>query len=100
MNKQNKYVKKEAVALGYQSEKHDAPVVLAKGKGIVAENIMEQARKNQVPIQEDAALLDLLGQLNINEAIPEELYQAVAEVFAFVYRIEQEKAKNSPKIAD
>ncbi|GIN57529.1 EscU/YscU/HrcU family type III secretion system export apparatus switch protein [Lederbergia ruris] len=95
MKKQHKQSRKEAIALGYQSDKHEAPVVLAKGRGLIAENIMETAKNNQIPIQQDPALLELLGQLNINEAIPEELYQAVAEVFAFVYRLDQKKADDS-----
>lgn len=95
MKNQKEQHRKEAIALGYQSDKHEAPVVLAKGKGLIAENIMEMAKVNEIPIQQDPALLELLGQLNINEAIPEELYQAVAEVFAFVYRLDQKKANDS-----
>jgi flagellar biosynthesis protein len=83
-------VRKEAIALGYSSYHTDAPRVLAKGKGIVADNIVEQAEKNKIPIQEDPSLVELLGKLNINETIPEQLYQAVAEVFAFVYKTNQE----------
>ncbi|GIN70489.1 hypothetical protein J14TS2_09640 [Bacillus sp. J14TS2] len=95
MKNQKEQNRKEAIALGYQREKHEAPIVLAKGKGLIAENILEKAKDNEIPIQQDPALLELLGQLNINEAIPEELYQAVAEVFAFVYRLDQEKADDS-----
>ncbi|MFD2925508.1 EscU/YscU/HrcU family type III secretion system export apparatus switch protein [Halobacillus naozhouensis] len=89
-----KYKRKEAIALGYQEVRDDAPQVLAKGKGIVADNILEKARKNNVPIQEDATLVELLSELNINEHIPEELYHVVAEVFAFIYRTDQEMEKN------
>ncbi|MDQ0245666.1 flagellar biosynthesis protein [Bacillus fengqiuensis] len=81
---------KQAVALSYESATDDAPKVLAKGKGFVAEQIIERARDHQIPIQEDASLVELLGQLTINEKIPEELYRAVAEIFAFVYRIDQQ----------
>lgn len=82
--------RKEAVALTYQPEKSDAPKVIAKGKGKIAENILETAAENGIPIQEDPSLVELLGKLDINESIPEELYQAVAEVFAFVYRLDKE----------
>ncbi|NHM29778.1 EscU/YscU/HrcU family type III secretion system export apparatus switch protein [Neobacillus terrae] len=85
--------RKEAVALGYNQNAEDAPGVLAKGKGIIAENIIDRARENQVPIQEDPSLIDLLSKLNINESIPEELYQAVAEVFAFIYKTDKEAGK-------
>lgn len=81
--------RKEAVALGYHADGHEAPKVLAKGKGIVAENILEKAAHNDIPIQKDPSLVELLGKLNINETIPEELYQAVAEVFAFIYKTNQ-----------
>ncbi|MDF1506603.1 EscU/YscU/HrcU family type III secretion system export apparatus switch protein [Robertmurraya sp. DFI.2.37] len=85
--------RKEAIALGYESGTKDAPRVIAKGKGIIAENILEQAAKHEVPIQEDAALVELLSKLNINETIPEELYQAVAEVFAFIYKTNREAGR-------
>ncbi|MDQ0175838.1 EscU/YscU/HrcU family type III secretion system export apparatus switch protein [Bacillus chungangensis] len=93
MNKKESNLKrKEAVALSYQSEQQQAPIVVAKGKGLIADNILEKAKEYQIPIQEDPSLVELLGQLNIHEAIPNELYEAVAEVFAFVYRMDQ-KAK-------
>ncbi|MCJ7839625.1 EscU/YscU/HrcU family type III secretion system export apparatus switch protein [Lederbergia sp. NSJ-179] len=90
--KQENQKRKEAIALGYQRDQHEAPVVLAKGKGMIAENILEKAKIEQIPVQQDPALLELLGQLHINETIPEELYQAVAEVFAFVYRLDRQKS--------
>jgi flagellar biosynthesis protein len=85
--------RKEAVALGYNQNTEEAPRVLAKGKGIIAENIIDRARENKVPIQEDPSLIDILSKLNINESIPEELYQAVAEVFAFIYKTDKEAGK-------
>jgi len=87
---ENRFKRKEAVALTYQPEASDAPKVVAKGKGKIAENILEKAAENGIPIQEDVSLVELLGKLDINESIPEELYQAVAEVFAFVYRLDRE----------
>lgn len=85
--------RKEAVALSYNDREADAPIVVAKGKGYIADSIIEEARKHQVPIQEDPSLVELLSNLNINDKIPEELYQVVAEVFAFIYRTEQEASK-------
>lgn len=84
---------KKAIALK-QAADEQAPIVLAKGTGEVAEQILEKAAENNIPIQNDPALAELLGQLNINEAIPEELYGAVAEVLAFIYQIDK-KAGNS-----
>ncbi|WP_175988956.1 EscU/YscU/HrcU family type III secretion system export apparatus switch protein [Bacillus sp. Marseille-Q1617] len=82
--------RKEAIALGYDQSGESAPRVLAKGKGIIAENIISKANEHGVAIQEDKSLLSLLGRLDIGESIPEELYGAVAEVFAFIYRLDKE----------
>lgn len=90
MNKK-KYVRKEAIALSYRPGENSGPQVVAKGKGQIADNILEKATLHNVPIYEDPNLVELLGQLDLNEAIPEELYQAVAEVFAFVYRLDRQK---------
>jgi len=85
-----KFVRKEAIALSYHPSSTAGPKVLAKGKGKIAENILEQATLNDVPIHEDPNLVQLLGQLDLNESIPEELYQAVAEVFAFIYHLDRQ----------
>lgn len=84
------YKRKQAAALTYHAGDHVAPKVSAKGKGLVAENIIKKAKENDIPILEDPSLIELLSQLNINETIPEQLYEAVAEVFAFIYNIDQE----------
>jgi flagellar biosynthesis protein len=89
--------RKEAVALGYDKSSESAPKVLAKGKGIIAENIISKANEHGVAIQEDKSLLSLLGKLDIGESIPEELYGAVAEVFAFVYRLDKELEKEKSR---
>lgn len=81
--------KKRAVALGYEKDKHDAPIIKAKGHGFIAEEIIAKAKEHQIPIQEDTSLVELLSQLEINEAIPPELFEVVAEVFAFIYRIDK-----------
>lgn len=83
------HTRKTAVALGYNPNSHDAPNVVAKGKGIIAEQIIEKAKEHNVPIQEDPSLVEVLSQLEINERIPEELYQAVAEVFSFIYHLDK-----------
>lgn len=84
---------KKAIALQYDQEKAQAPVVRAKGQGYIAEEILKRAKEANVPIQEDKSLVEILSQLNINDRIPEELYQAVAEVFAFIYKIDQNQKK-------
>ena len=90
---EKKYIRKEAIALSYNPNEYDGPVVKAKGKGKVAENILQKAEENGVPVYEDPSLVALLGQLDLNQSIPEELYQAVAEVFAFIYRLDKEHNK-------
>ena len=87
--------RKKAVALRYDKESSFAPKITATGKGLIAENILEKAKIHNIPILEDPSLVELLANLNINEMIPEELYQAVAEVFAFIYRAD--KGMEAPK---
>lgn len=93
MTNSKKHSRKTAVALGYNSRSQDAPKVMAKGKGIVADQIIEKAKENNVPIQEDSSLVEILSQLEMNEKIPEELYQAVAEVFSFIYHLDKKAGR-------
>jgi len=83
------YKRKEAMALRYNEAADDAPEIVAKGKGLVAEEILERATDHEVPVYEDPALMNLMSELNINEKIPEDLYQAVAEVFVFIYQLDK-----------
>lgn len=92
-----RHVRKEAVALSYDPNTRVAPRVMAKGKGKIAENILEKAKAHNVPIQEDPSLVELLGQLDLNETIPEELYQAVSEVFAYIYHVDREHGLQKKK---
>lgn len=85
--------RKEAVALSYDPHSSDAPVVTAKGKGKAAEKMIETAKEHHIPIQEDSTLVNLLGKLDVNERIPQELYHAVAEVFAFIYKLDKNAEK-------
>lgn len=89
--------RKKAVALRYDQMKDQSPRVTATGKGLIAKEIIEKARENHVPIVEDESLVELLSTLNINEAIPEELYEVVAEVFAYVYKIDKKLEKTTKK---
>ncbi|QKS71453.1 EscU/YscU/HrcU family type III secretion system export apparatus switch protein [Paenalkalicoccus suaedae] len=87
------YHQNKAIALHYDSNKDDAPTVKAKGQGYVADEILKRAREHDIPIQEDPSLVQMLSQLEINERIPENLYEVVAEVFSFVYQLDKEKGK-------
>jgi len=76
-----------ATALQYDPEKGGAPRVVASGQRKVAEQILSEARKHNIPIQEDPALTAALASVNLGEEIPPELYRVVAEVLAYVYRV-------------
>jgi len=67
-----RYKRKQAAALRYDDKQAKAPLLTAAGKGLIADNIIEKAKENNVPILEDASLVELLTQLNVNEAIPPE----------------------------
>lgn len=81
---------KKAVALSYTPGTNAAPVVVAKGRGAVAERILETARQHDVPVQEDSSLVEVLAQLDIEQEIPPELYKLVAEIMSFVYRTDRQ----------
>ncbi|HSG24354.1 MAG TPA: EscU/YscU/HrcU family type III secretion system export apparatus switch protein [Azonexus sp.] len=78
---------REAIALAY-SQTDAAPRVVAKGKGLIAEAIIARAREHGVFVHESPELVALLTQVNIDEHIPAQLYMAVAELLAWLYRIE------------
>jgi flagellar biosynthesis protein len=74
-----------AVALHY--DRTGAPRVVAKGKGTLGEKIIEVARANNIPIEENEVLAGALSNVELGEEIPAELYKAVAEVLIFVLRL-------------
>ena len=75
----------QAVALKYNLE--NAPKVVAKGEGIVAEKIIEIAEEHGVTLYQDSELVKLLSRIEIDEEIPSNLYQAVAVVLSFVFQL-------------
>lgn len=77
------------MALQYDRARMEAPTVVAKGEGFIARKIVELAREADVPIVEDAVLVSALLSLELGEEIPEELYQTVARVLAWIYRLEK-----------
>ena len=82
-----------AVALKYEQNKGRAPVVVAKGEDYLAARIKETAKENNVEIVENKPLARMLYyNVELNEEIPPELYQAVAEVLAFVYNLKNKRA--------
>ena len=84
---------KQAVALRYDTQKDTAPRVVAKGKGHTAEHILEAAQKASVPVYQNKTLVNMLMALEINREIPPELYKAIAEVMAYVYKMDKAKGR-------
>ncbi len=82
-----------AAALRYDPDTDRAPRVVARGEGHIADRILEVARREGVPIHEDRALVDVLARLDVETEIPPELYRVVAEIIAFVMRVQQASAR-------
>ena len=76
-----------AVALKYQPKLDNAPTIVAKGRGKVAEKIIEVAREHNIYIHDDPDLVEILSHLDLNEEIPPNLYVIVAELLSFVYSL-------------
>ncbi len=79
------------MALGYNRQKDNAPKVLATGSGEVAKNIINLAKSHDIPIKEDADLIEVLSKVDLNEEVPPNLYKAVAEIFSFLYQMTNKK---------
>ncbi|TDA70147.1 MAG: flagellar biosynthesis [Clostridia bacterium] len=80
--------RRAAAALRYDESRDNAPRVVASGRGVVAENIIRRAREAGIPVHEDAELVEALCRLRLDTEIPPELYLAVAQVLAFIFRLE------------
>jgi flagellar biosynthesis protein len=89
---QNKQKVKQAIALEYNPAE-DAPKVVASGRGVLAERIIEKAQESNVPIHRDDKLADTLSRLEIGDMIPPELYEVVAEILIFVDSMDKIKSK-------
>ena len=86
-----------AVALAYQSGE-SAPKVVARGRGIIAQAIIERAKEHGIFVHESQELVGLLMQVELDEHIPPELYLAVAELLAWIYRLEHREIPANPSI--
>jgi flagellar biosynthesis protein len=78
---------RQVVALRYEPKRESVPRVVAKGRGYLADKILELAREHNIPIRQDRNLLQILSRLDLNDEIPPEIYKAVAEILAFIYRL-------------
>lgn len=86
-----KHNTQKAVALEYDEKEDYAPRVTAQGTGETAKNIIKIAQENGIPIQKDEDLVNMLSQIELNREIPIELYQAVSEVFSFIYSLSKQE---------
>lgn len=84
---------KVATALQYNQLKDRAPKVVAKGKGLIAEKIIEKAQENDIAIYQDEKLSQQLYNLSLGEEIPAELYHVIAEVLVFIAKADQEAGR-------
>jgi len=79
--------RKKAAALRYVPEKDTAPRIVAKGTGYIAEKILAIAKEHNIPLRDDPQLVEVLSALDLYQEIPPDMYKAVAEVLAFVYKM-------------
>ena len=92
-----KSINTKAVALKYKAYEDMAPKVVAKGKGEIARKIIEKAKKFDIPIFKNEELADMLLNVEIGEEVPPKMYEAVVEVFIWLYKLE-EKAELSRQV--
>jgi len=90
----NKRPRKGAVALRYEPKIRSSPYVTALGHGLLAERLIEEARQHGIPIRENPDLVQILLELDLGQEIPPDLYQAVAEILIFVYRLNEDWKRN------
>lgn len=88
---------KRAVALGYDPQHGAAPEVIAKGRGKTAQRIIDTANQHKIPLYEDVLLAEALENVEIGQNVPENIYNVVAQVFAFIYMIDKESGKSIKK---
>ncbi len=86
-----------AIAVKYDKEKDQAPRVIAKGMRFKAEKIRDIAKQYGVPIMKNLPLANALYRVDVGQEIPEDLYDAVAEVLNFIYALQQEQAAGAAK---
>lgn len=80
---QYKEKSKRAVALKYDSNKNNAPVVIASGSGFIADKVVEIAEESGVPVYRDDSLSVLLSQLDIGSEIPDELLSSIVDIYIY-----------------
>lgn len=85
---------KQAVVIRYDKDQDSAPRVTAKGRGYVAEHIINLGKQHAVPLYQNKTLASMLMAIELDKEIPPELYSAIAEVLAYIYRLDQRMSKS------
>jgi flagellar biosynthesis protein len=91
------HINQQAIALAYEAGDF-APRVVAKGRGAVAEQIISRAHEHGVFVHESKELLAMLMQVDLDDHIPAELYLAIAEILAWLYRLESGEYSEQPAL--
>jgi flagellar biosynthesis protein len=88
-------LKTQAIALGYDPNKHLPPKILASGNELIADLIIKVAKENNIPLHQDARLASTLSLLEINSYIPVEVYETVAKIISYILSNQNHKVKDS-----
>ncbi len=99
MKRNNLTPQQVAVALTYGKNQGGAPKVVAKGRGMIAQAIIERAKQHDIYVHESEDLVGLLMQVELDQEIPPQLYLAIAELLAWLYRLEHAEAPAIPPLA-
>ena len=91
---------KKAVALSYDEDINAAPIIVASGSGYMAEKIINTARESGVPVYEDNSLATVLSQLSLGSEIPEQLYQAIVDIYVYFLKFSTKGRENQETNAD
>lgn len=91
--------RKSAIAIRYDIDRDKAPLIIASGRGPIADEILRIAEDNKIPLYEDPELAKLLTKLELDTEIPPELYTLVAEVLFFVYKLDRMAEKRERMVA-
>ena len=85
----------QAIAIKYDKDSKQAPMIVASGKGRIAADILSIAEENEIPMMQDKKLSKLLSSIKINREIPTALFKIIAEVLAFIFYLEKMAKKRS-----
>ena len=85
--------RQKAVALRYDPDKDAAPTLLAKGAGVIAEKILQNAIDSDIAVHQDAALVEDLTRMDLGESIPPELYEVVAQILVFISDLDRQETR-------